>query len=81
MTTQTKETAIRRAELEATIARLEEKRNEYEERLEIGGNKIEEARSQGKDVSNWEDYWIGLLRQYEAVLDKLKAAQAELAAI
>lgn len=70
--TLTKENEIRRAELEATIKRLEEKRDEYEERLNIGGAKIEEARNQGKDVTAWEDYFIKLLREYEAVIDKIR---------
>jgi hypothetical protein len=55
-----------------TIARLTEKRDEYIERLDIGAAKIEEARGQGKDVTLWEDYWIQLLRQYEAVCGKLR---------
>jgi hypothetical protein len=61
-----------REELEPTIQRLEEKKQEYQERLDIGGAKIEEARSQGRDVTAWEDYWIQLLRQFEAVCDKLR---------
>ncbi len=67
-----REAEIQRLERQQTIARLAEKRDEYVERLDIGAAKIEEARSQGKDVTSWEDYWIQLLRQYEAVCDKLR---------
>lgn len=59
------------------IARLTEKRDEYVERLDIGAAKIEQARSEGKDVTSWEDYWIQLLRQYEAVCDKLRELKGE----
>jgi uncharacterized coiled-coil DUF342 family protein len=65
MTTRTKETEIKISELKDTITRLEEKKGEYVERLDIGGAKIEEARSQGLDTENWQAYWIQLLRQYE----------------
>ena len=67
-----REAEIQYQERQQTIARLTEKRDEYVERLDIGAAKIEEARSQGKDVTSWEDYWIQLLRQYEAVCDKLR---------
>lgn len=67
-----REAEIRHQERQQTIARLMEKRDEYVERLDIGAAKIEEARGQGKDVTLWEDYWIQLLRQYEAVCDKLR---------
>jgi hypothetical protein len=60
---------------EMFITRLMEKRDEYVTRLDIGAVKIEEARAQGKDVSTWEDYWIQLLHQYEAVCDKLNELQ------
>ena len=67
-----REAEIRHQERQQTITRLMEKRDEYVERLDIGAAKIEEARGQGKDVTLWEDYWIQLLRQYEAVCDKLR---------
>lgn len=67
--TEDKERERERAEV---IARLEAKRDEYVERLDIGVAKIEEAQSQGKDVQEWESFWVGLLRQYEAICDKLK---------
>ena len=55
-----------------TLKRLIAKRDEYTERLDIGAIKIEQARNQGKDVTIWEDYWIQLLRQFEAVCDKIR---------
>jgi hypothetical protein len=70
-------TAPAEQEKQFTISRLTEKRDEYIERLDIGAAKIEEARSQGKDVTLWEDYWIQLLRQYEAVCDKLRELAGE----
>jgi hypothetical protein len=60
---------------------LEVKKNEYQERLDLGAIKIEEARRQGKDVTLWEDYWISLRRQLEAVCDKQRDIQEQLAAI
>lgn len=66
------EAEIQYQERQQLINRLAEKRDEYVERLDIGAAKIEEARSHGKDVTSWEDYWIQLLRQYEAVCDKLR---------
>ncbi len=47
------------------------KRNELIERLDRGAARIEEARAQGKNVNDWEDYWIQLLRNYEKVCDQL----------
>lgn len=73
-----RQTAAQRQEQMKLVAKLIDKRDEYVERLDVGAAKIEEARSQGKDVSTWEDYWIQLLHQYEAVCDKLRDLQAGL---
>ena len=73
-----RQTEAQRQEQMKLVAKLVEKRDEYVERLDVGAAKIEEARSQGKDVSTWEDYWIQLLHQYEAVCDKLRDLQAGL---
>lgn len=72
-----REAEARRQRRMQEIARLEEKRDELVERLDVGAAKIEEARSQGKDVTQWEDYWITLLRQYENVCDKLRDLHLE----
>lgn len=36
-------------------------------RLELGWQKIEDAQERGEDVSRWEDAWLRLLGEYEAV--------------
>lgn len=36
-----------------------------ESRLEDGYLRIEQARARGEDVMSWEEFWIGLLKQYE----------------
>ena len=36
-----------------------------ESRLEDGYSRIDQARARGEDVTAWEEFWIGLLRQYE----------------
>jgi hypothetical protein len=64
-------------EREQTIKRLEEKRDEYVERMDIGAAKIEEGEAQGVDTESWQMYWIGLLRQYEAVCNKLRELKKE----
>jgi len=54
------------------IEELETKRDQLVERLDTGAARIEDARAKGKDVHDWEDYWIGLLRHYEQICDKLR---------
>ncbi len=73
-----REAEAQRQERLKRIAVLIEKRDDLVERLDVGAAKIEEARSQGKDVSSWEDYWIQLLHNYESVCDKLRDLQAGL---
>ncbi len=60
---------------EETLASLEAKRNELVDRLDKGADKIEEARKQGKNVEDWESYWISLLRQYEKLCDRIAELQ------
>ncbi len=36
-------------------------------RLDVGWQKIEDARQRGEDVRHWEDAWLRLLAEYEAV--------------
>lgn len=57
------------ARREAEIARL------YA-RLTDGYQRIEDAIAHGQDVTAWEDFWIELLHQYEALCDE---AESELA--
>lgn len=49
-------TSNQRAELDRVIARLDD-----------GWNKINEAEARGQDVTRWEDVWLGLLDEYEAL--------------
>jgi len=37
-----------------------------ESRLEDGYARIEQAQARGEDVTAWEEFWIDLLREYEA---------------
>jgi hypothetical protein len=53
-----------------------------ERRLQDGFTRIGEAMNNGLNVSDWEKFWIELLREYVALNDELAAApleQAELA--
>lgn len=59
-----------------SLEQLKTRRDEYKERLDIGALKIEEARGRGKDVTAWEDYWIQLLRQWEALCDYIRDIEA-----
>lgn len=45
-----------------------------ESRLEDGYARIEQAQARGEDVMSWEEFWIGLLRQYERVATSLPEA-------
>ncbi|MDQ3043986.1 MAG: hypothetical protein M3R06_02370 [Chloroflexota bacterium] len=45
------------------------RRNALGERLEDGYQRIEEAIAEGRDVREWEDFWIQLLGEYEALVD------------
>lgn len=47
-----------------------------ERRLEDGYRRIEEARLNGADVRAWEDFWVQLLREYEAVCDEIGSLAA-----
>jgi hypothetical protein len=61
-------------EKEELIAALEMKRDELIERLDRGAAAIEEGRTAGRNprqITDWEDYWIQLLRNYEKICDQL----------
>lgn len=45
-----------------------------ERRLADGYSRIEDARSRGRDVTAWEEFWIDLLHQYESTVDDLPEA-------
>ncbi len=43
-------------------------------RLDDGYVRIDQAILAGEDVQAWEDFWISLLAEYEALSDQLSAA-------
>ena len=43
-------------------------------RLEDGYQKIEVARAAGRDTAFLDEFWLSLLREYEAVCDELQKA-------
>ena len=43
-------------------------------RLDDGYRRIDDALHDGADIEAWEDFWLGLLREYEAVCDEIKIA-------
>ena len=45
-----------------------------EQRLEDGYQRIERAIRSGEDVQRWEEFWMGLLHEYEALCDRLDRA-------
>lgn len=56
------------------MASIVERRESLARRLDDGYDRIEQAAAAGTDVAAWEDFWIDLLREYEAVCDELAAA-------
>ena len=51
-----------------------DQQDELARRLETGYDYIERMISAGEDVTNLEEFWIRLLRQYEAVCEGLAEA-------
>ncbi|HYI93433.1 MAG TPA: hypothetical protein VEX68_07810 [Bryobacteraceae bacterium] len=47
---------------------------QLERRLEDGYARIEDARLEGINTSDWEEFWIKLLREYEEICNKLAEA-------
>lgn len=46
---------------------LASRRESLERRLDDGFRRIDEAALSGADVSEWESFWIRLLREYEEI--------------
>ena len=44
-------------------------------RLEAGYDKIEQAEQTSRDKTFLEDFWLSLLREYEAVVSELQKAE------
>lgn len=49
-------------------------REALEKRLEDGYLRIDEASLAGKDIAEWETFWIRLLREYEGICRELDQA-------
>ena len=62
---------VSRPELAGLRGEIGARRRTLERRLDDGYRGIEEALRAGQDVGAWEDFWIRLLRDYEAVCDQL----------
>lgn len=54
------------------MSALEERRDALCERLEKGYERISEGLDQGRDITKWEDLWLTLFNEYEAVCDELQ---------
>jgi hypothetical protein len=68
---QAQELAAKQRARAEKIVELRQKQERLVERLDTGAALIEEKRSKGEDVTQWEDFWIQLLREYEAVCEQL----------
>jgi hypothetical protein len=53
---------------------LERQQSAIVRRLDDGYLRIEQAIVTGEDVRAWEDFWITLLADYEALSDRLSTA-------
>jgi len=53
---------------------LEIRRDSFRRRLDDGYARIDAAALSGSDVSEWESFWIRLLREYEDVCRELDRA-------
>ncbi|HEX5497990.1 MAG TPA: hypothetical protein VFX03_02145 [Thermomicrobiales bacterium] len=49
---------------------IADRRAVLERRLDDGYQRIDAALSDGQDVARWEDFWVGLLREYEALVGR-----------
>jgi hypothetical protein len=70
-TKQVQEVAAKQRARAERIVDLRQRQERLVERLDTGAALIEEKRSKGEDVTQWEDFWIQLLREYEDVCEQL----------
>lgn len=61
-------------EREAPIRDLSSHRDAVARRLDDGYKRIDHAIANGDDVETWEEFWVTLLAEYEALSDELSAA-------
>jgi hypothetical protein len=69
-----RQTRSREDEDTPTTGPVGDLQNELGRRLETGYDYIERMIAAGEDVTKLEDFWIQLLRQYEAVCEGLAEA-------
>lgn len=70
----TRHTSFREVEDTPTSPVAGDQHDELARRLETGYDYIERMIAAGEDVTKLEDFWIQLLRQYEAVCEDLAEA-------
>ena len=51
---------------------LSDRRDSLFARLEEGYGRIERGLDEGRDITTWEDLWLRLLDEYEAVCEQLQ---------
>lgn len=69
-------TAAYRAEAHRLERVLAERVEHLERRLTDGEARIAEAEAQGHDTRKWEDFWLGLLAEYERTYDAINGETA-----
>ena len=62
-----------------SLTALNRRRDELLKRLNDGDAQIRDAARSGIDTARWEDLWISLLREYEAVCRQIASGRSELA--
>jgi hypothetical protein len=65
-----------REELGRRLDLIDSRRASLRRRLEDGYDRIEAALVAGRDVSEWETFWLDLLAQYEDLCDKQRRQAA-----
>jgi hypothetical protein len=67
-------TRMEDATMNAAEPDMQSRRESLERRLDDGFRRIDESALSGADVTEWESFWIRLLREYEDVCRELDAA-------
>jgi len=52
------------------LEQIDSRRESLRRRLDDGYGRIEAALADGQDVTEWETFWLDLLRQYEVLCDE-----------